>query len=163
LGFLLLVSLVLNAALAALGKFMSGLLPAQETIWQVINFAISFGIITLIFAMIFKVLPDAKIAWRDVWIGAALTALLFDLGQFLLGLYLGKGFVASAYGAAGSLVIVLIWVYYSAQIVFFGAKFTQLYANEYGSCVKPVAGTRVETQATRSSRGHGLSRRDQPA
>src|SRR4030095_3845256 len=107
-GFLLLVSLVLSAGLSALGKFMSGMLPAQETIWQGINFVISFGVITLLFAMIFKVLPDVKIAWRDVWIGAVITAMLFNLGKFLIGLYLGRSSVTSAYGAAGSLVVVLL-------------------------------------------------------
>jgi membrane protein len=140
-GFLLLVSLVLSAGLSALGKYMGGLLPVQETLWQGINFVVSFGVITLLFAMIFKLLPDVKIAWRDVWIGAMLTALLFNLGKFLLGLYLGRSSVTSAYGAAGSLVIVLLWVYYSAQILFFGAKFTQLYASQYSSHLEPAPGT----------------------
>jgi membrane protein len=144
-GFLLLVSLILSAALSALGKFMSGMLPAQETIWQGINFVISFGTITLLFAMIFKVLPDVKIAWRDVLIGAVITALLFNLGKFLIGLYLGRSTVTSAYGAAGSLVIVLLWVYYSAQILFFGAKFTQIYADKFGSRLKPVPGAEAVT------------------
>ena len=139
-GFLLLVSLVLSAGLSALGKYMGGLLPVQETLWQGINFVVSFGVITLLFAMIFKLLPDVKIAWRDVWIGAMLTALLFNLGKFLLGLYLGRSSVTSAYGAAGSLVIVLLWVYYSAQIIFFGAKFTQLYASQHSSHLEPVPG-----------------------
>src|SRR5262245_46176755 len=123
-GFLLLVSLVVNAMLAALGKFMSGLIPAQEILWQTINFVISLGVITLLFAMIFKVLPDVRLAWHDVWFGAVLTALLFNLGKLVFGLYLGKSSVASAYGAAGSLVIILLWVYYSSQIVFWGAEFT---------------------------------------
>jgi membrane protein len=140
-GFLLLVSLVLSAGLSALGKYMGVLLPVQETLWQGINFVVSFGVITLLFAMIFKLLPDVKIAWRDVWIGAMLTALLFNLGKFLLGLYLGRSSVTSAYGAAGSLVIVLLWVYYSAQILFFGAKFTQLYASQYSSHLEPAPGT----------------------
>lgn len=96
---------------------MGGVLPVQATLWQEINFAVSLAVITLLFAMIFKLLPDAKIAWRDVWIGALLTARLFNLGKFLLGLYLGRSSVTSAYGAAGSLVIVLLWVYYSAQIL----------------------------------------------
>jgi membrane protein len=144
-GFLLLVSLVLSAGLAALGKAMVGLLPAQETIWHVINFVISFGVITLLFGMIFKVLPDAKIAWRDVWTGAIITALLFNLGKLLLGLYLGRSGVTSAYGAAGSLVVVLLWVYYSAQILFFGAKFTQIYSNRFGEHLKPVQGAEVVT------------------
>ncbi len=144
-GFLLLVSLVLSAGLSALDKFMVGLLPAHESIWQGINFVVSFGVITLLFAMIFKVLPDVKIAWRDVWIGAIITALLFNLGKLLLGLYLGRSSVTSAYGAAGSLVIVLLWVYYSAQILFFGAKFTQIYSNRYGSHLEPVPGAEAVT------------------
>jgi membrane protein len=144
-GFLLLVSLVLSAGLAALGNFLTGLLPAQETLWQWINFGVSFGVITLLFAMIFKVLPDVKIVWRDVWIGALLTALLFNLGKYLLGVYLGRSSVTSAYGAAGSLVIVLLWVYYSAQILFFGAKFTQIYSNRYGSHLEPAPGAEAVT------------------
>ena len=144
-GFLLLVSLVLSAGLSALGNFMVGLLPVQETLWQGINFVISFGVITLLFAMIFKVLPDVKIAWGDVWIGALLTALLFNLGKYLLGLYLGRSSVTSAYGAAGSLVIVLLWVYYSAQILFFGAKFTQIYSTRHGSHLEPVTGAKAVT------------------
>jgi len=144
-GFLLLVSLVLSAALSALGNYMTGLLPAQETLWQGINFVISFVVITLLFAMIFKVLPDVKIAWRDVWTGALLTALLFNLGKYLLGLYLGRSSVTSAYGAAGSLVVVLLWVYYSAQILFFGAKFTQIYSARHGSRREPVPGAKPVT------------------
>ena len=144
-GFLLLVSLVLSAGLSALDKFMVSLLPAQATLWQGINFVISFGVITLLFAMIFKVLPDVKIAWRDVWTGALLTALLFNLGKYLLGLYLGRSSVTSAYGAAGSLVVVLLWVYYSAQILFFGAKFTQIYSNRHGAYIEPVPGAKVAT------------------
>lgn len=145
-GFLLLVSLVLSACLAALGKFMAGLVPAQAAVWQGINFVISFGVITLLFAMIFKVLPDVKIAWRDVWMGALLTAVLFNLGKLLLGLYLGRSSVTSAYGAAGSLVVVLLWVYYSAQILFFGAKFTQIYSSRYGSRLEPVPGAEAVTR-----------------
>lgn len=144
-GFLLLVSLVLSAGLAALGNFMTGLLPAQEILWQWINFGVSFGVITLLFAMIFKVLPDVKIAWRDVWMGALLTAFLFNLGKYLLGLYLGRSSVTSAYGAAGSLVIVLLWVYYSAQILFFGAKFTQIYSNRYGPHLEPTPSAEAVT------------------
>ena len=106
---------------------------------------ISFGVITLLFALIFKVLPDVKIAWRDVWTGALITALLFNLGKLLLGLYLGRSSVTSAYGAAGSLVVVLLWVYYSAQILFFGAKFTQIYSNRYGVHLKPVPGAEALT------------------
>jgi membrane protein len=138
-GFLLLVSLVLSAALAAFGKLFLSSLPGQETALHVANFAISFGVITLLFAMMFKLLPDAKIVWHDVWIGAGITSLLFTVGKFLIGMYLGKADVGSAYGAAGSLVILLVWVYYSSQILLFGAEFTSVYANRYGSHI--VAGT----------------------
>jgi membrane protein len=144
-GFLLLVSLVVNALLAALGKFMSGLIPGQEILWQMINFLISLGVITLLFAMIFKVLPDVRIAWHDVWIGAVITAVLFNVGKLLLGLYLGKSTVASAYGAAGSLVILLLWVYYSSQILFWGAEFTRVYALKFGSHLRPVPGAQFVT------------------
>lgn len=139
-GFLLLVSLVLSAALAAFGKLFMNWLPGQEAVLHLANFTISFGVITLLFAMMFKLLPDAKIAWRDVWIGAGLTSLLFTIGKLLIGLYLGKSDVGSAYGAAGSLVILLVWVYYSSQILLFGAEFTSVYANRYGSRI--VAATK---------------------
>lgn len=136
-GFLLLVSLVLSAGLAALGKFFGNLLPVPEAILQIVNFIVSFGVITLLFGMMYKILPDVKIGWSDVWIGAAMTALLFSVGKFLIGLYLGKSGVASAYGAAGSLVLILLWVYYSSQILLFGAEFTFVYANKYGSRIEP--------------------------
>lgn len=136
-GFLLLVSLVISTAVSALGKWATGLLPGSETLMQVVTFAVSFAFITLLFAMMFKFLPDVEIGWRDVWIGAVVTALLFTLGKFLIGLYLGKSSVASTYGAAGSLVIVLLWIYYSSQILFLGAEFTQVYASRYGSQIKP--------------------------
>jgi membrane protein len=128
-GFLLLVSLVVSTALTALGTFFVGRMPATAPALEAANFVISLGITALLFALIFKLLPDARVAWGDVWIGAALTALLFTLGKFLLGLYLGRSGVTSTYGAAGSLVALLVWVYYSAQIVFFGAEFTKAYAN----------------------------------
>ncbi len=137
-GFLLLVSLVLSATLAAAGKLFQGWLPGQEAVLHFANFAISFGVITLLFAMMFKLLPDAKVAWRDVWIGAGLTSLLFTIGKFLIGLYLGKADVGSAYGTAGSLVILLVWVYYSSQILLYGAEFTAVYANRYGSRIVGV-------------------------
>jgi membrane protein len=137
-GFLLLVSLVLSAALAALGKSFHYVLPFPEFVLHGLNFVVSFGVITLMFAMIYKVLPDAKIAWNDVWIGAAVTSLLFSVGKFLIGLYLGKSGVASAYGAAGSLVIILVWVYYSTQIVLLGAEFTAVYATRFGSRIVPA-------------------------
>jgi len=138
-GFLLLVSLVVSAGLAAVIQVIGGVLPGGAVVWHGVELLVSFGLITVLFALIYKVLPDVRLAWRDVWIGAAMTSLLFTLGKFLLGLYLGRKGVTSAYGAAGSLVLVLLWVYYSALIVFFGAEFTQVYANAYGAGVRPDA------------------------
>jgi membrane protein len=132
-GFLLLVSLVVSTGISALGTWIGGLLPFHELILQIINLAISIAITTLLFALIFKYLPDAEIAWRDVWIGAFVTAVLFTIGKTLIGLYLGSSAIATSFGAAGSLVILLLWIYYSAQILFFGAEFTQVYANRLGS------------------------------
>ena len=137
-GFLLLVSLVLSAGLAATGKWFESSMPGGEAVWQVLNFIISFVVIAAMFTLMFKYLPDVKIAWKDVWLGGALTALLFTLGKFALGMYLGRSSVSSAYGAAGSLVILLLWVYYSAQILFFGAEFTQVYANRFGKKLEPA-------------------------
>jgi membrane protein len=143
-GFLLLVSLALSAALAAFGKWFGGWLPAPEFVLQISELLISLAVITGLFALMFKVLPDAQVAWRDVWVGAALTALLFTVGKFAIGLYLGKSDVGSAYGAAGSLVIILIWVYYSTQILLFGAEFTQVYANKVGARIVPSDNAVVE-------------------
>ena len=136
-GFLLLVSLVVTAAVAALGTWATGLLPGGETLINILTFVVSFALITLLLAMIYKVLPDVEIAWRDVWIGAAVTALLFTIGKFLIGLYLAHSTVASTYGAAGSLVVLLLWIYYSSQILFLGAEFTEVYATRYGSRIRP--------------------------
>jgi membrane protein len=133
LGLLMLVSLVLSAAIAALGKWWGGLFEGWEAVLQLVNFAVSFAIVTALFAAIYKIMPRAQIAWRDVWIGAVVTALLFNVGKFLIGLYLGKSGVTSAFGAAGSLVVLLIWVYYSAQIFLLGAEFTWTYAHSRGS------------------------------
>jgi membrane protein len=132
-GFLLMVSLVLSAILAAVSNFTNSLLPGAEFLMQIVNFMIGFGITTLLFAMIYKVLPDTSIAWRDVWVGAAITSLLFSLGRFLIGLYLGNSTIGSTYGAAGSLAVILVWVYYSAQLLLLGAEFTQVFARRYGS------------------------------
>jgi membrane protein len=132
-GFLLLVALVLHAALAALGKYWGGIFEGTEWLLHLINFLISFGVVTALFAMIYKILPNLKIEWDDVWIGAIATAFLFTLGKFVIGLYLGKSAVASSYGAAGAVVILLIWMYYSAQIFLLGAEFTYLSAHHYGS------------------------------
>jgi len=136
-GFLLLVSLVVSAAIAALGSWMSALLPLPEVVLQLVNLAVSVGVVTLLFAMIFRVLPDVEIAWRDVWVGAAFTAVLFAAGKLAIGLYLGKTSTASSYGAAGALVLILVWVYYSAQILFFGAELTRAYAYQHGSRIAP--------------------------
>ena len=137
-GFLLLVSLLLSAALSVISGYFQGLLPGGDTIWQVINFLLSIFVITLLFALIFKYLPDVKIAWRDVWVGAFVTALLFSLGKFLIGFYIGTSSASSTYGAAGSLVVLLLWIYYSAQILLFGAEFTQVYGRRFGSGIQPA-------------------------
>jgi membrane protein len=126
-GFLLLVSLVINTAISAMGNYLA---PQQTAVAQGINQLLSFAVITLLFALIFRVLPDRSIAWEDVWVGAAFTSLLFVTGKYLLGLYLARGSVTSAYGAAGSLVVILVWVYYASQILLFGAQFTQVYTTQ---------------------------------
>jgi membrane protein len=161
-GFLLLVSLIISAGLAAVGEVFTGLLPGWEAVLQVINFVVSLAVITALFALIFKYVPDAKIAWGDVWIGAAVTAVLFSVGKLLIGLYIGHSSFSSTYGAAASLIVILLWVYYSAQILFFGAEFTQVYANTYGSRIRsestdqptqpsvgPAAGTTARPAAAR--------------
>lgn len=137
-GFLLLVSLVLSSVLSAFTGYLNTLLADFSGIFlQVLNFVISFGVITLLFAMIYKILPDVEIKWSDVWVGAAVTSLLFSIGKYLLGLYLGYQSFGSTYGAAGSILIILLWVYYSAQILLFGAEFTQVYARRFGSQIVP--------------------------
>lgn len=131
LGFLLTISLIGSALIAGMGQaFASGF---SEAALHAVNFVVNFLVLTVLFAMMFKYLPDIRIGWRDVWIGAALTALLFNLGKFLIALYLGKQGLESTYGAASSIVLILVWIYYSAQIVFFGAEFTQVYARRFGS------------------------------
>jgi membrane protein len=133
LGFILLVSLAVSSAAATAGKFLSSLLPLPEAALQAINAGVSLGMIASVFALIFKYLPRARIAWGDVWLGAGVTAALFSAGNILLGLYVGKGGPTSAYGAAGALLGVLLWTYYCAQILFFGAEFTRVYAERRGS------------------------------
>jgi membrane protein len=136
-AFLLLVSLVVSAVLSGIGRFMAGSLPGGDAVWQVVNVVLSIGIITALFGLIFKVVPDVEVRWRDVWVGALATAVLFTVGKQLLGIYLGKSSVASAYGAAGSIVALVVWVYYSSQLVFFGAEFTQVYARAIGRTITP--------------------------
>lgn len=132
-GFLLLVSLVLSTVLSAFEAYTVSMWAGAEVGLRIANFALSYGIIVLLFTMIYRFLPDITLEWRDVWIGAAITALLFTIGKFALGLYLGSGTLTSAYGAAGSFVLILFWIYYSAQIVLYGAEITQVYARRYGS------------------------------
>ena len=132
-GFLLLVSLVLSAAIVAIGDWWGPWFGKMRWLLEALNFAVSFIVVTALFAMIYKILPRVRIGWRDVWIGAAVTALLFTAGKFLIGLYLGKSGVTSGFGAAGSVVVLLVWVYYSAQIFLLGAEFTSIYAFRYGS------------------------------
>jgi membrane protein len=145
-GFLLLVSMLLTAALSALGKYIAPYLP--EATLQIAGFLASFAVIAVLFAMMFKWLPDTPIAWRDVWLGAILTAALFEVGKFLIGLYIGKQGLESTYGAAASIVVVLIWVYYSAQLVLMGAEFTNVYARRYGSLRHAADRPRSEGKAT---------------
>jgi membrane protein len=152
-GFLLLVSLVMSALLTALGNWTNGLFPGWEIVMQVVNFVVSFLVITLLFALIFKYVPDAKVRWRDIWLGAAFTALLFTLGKFLIGLYLGNSSSIEQFGAAGSLVVILLWVYYFAQISFFGAEFTQVYANKYGQKIVPSESAVPLTEDNRAQQG----------
>ena len=141
-AFLLLVSLVLSAALSAFGSMLSDLLPGEVSsvaLW-VVNFGLSLLIISVLFAAMFKILPDATIAWRDVWVGAIATALLFVAGKFGIGFYLGQSDPGQAYGAAGSLAILLLWIYYSGLILLFGAEFTQVWAERRGSGIQPETG-----------------------
>jgi membrane protein len=132
-GFLLLISLVLNAWIAALGAVSVAALPAHEAILHVLNLAISFVIITGLFAAIYKIMPDVRTEWRDVLLGGAVTSALFTIGKLVIGLYLGRASFASTCGAAASIVVFIIWVYYSSQIFFLGAEFTKIFANWYGS------------------------------
>lgn len=136
-GFLLLVSLIVSATLSGLSNYMSDLIPGIDLLWRLLNLVISFIVITFLFALMYKYLPDVKIKWSDVWIGAAITSVLFAIGKYALGLYLGRASFGSTYGAAGSLVVLLAWIYYAAQILFFGAEFTQVYARRYGSQIVP--------------------------
>ena len=152
-GFLLLASLVISAAISAFAEFIGTRWPMADFWLELINFLISFIVVTVLFAMIFKFLPEIKIAWKDVWLGAAVTSVLFSLGKFLIGLYLGRSEVGTTFGAAGSLAILLIWIYYSAQILFFGAEFTQVYANRYGSRIVPDPGMVKLTELERAEQG----------
>lgn len=144
-GFLLLVSLVISAVLAAVNQWLNGLLHIPVGIWQVVDFSISFSVVTVLFALIYKFLPDVKLAWNDVWVGAAITSVLFTIGKSLIGIYLGSSGIGSTYGAAGSFVILLLWINYSAQILFLGAEFTQVWTNRYGSRMLARRKAKLET------------------
>jgi membrane protein len=140
-GFLLLVSLAVSAALAAAGSLLSRVTPSAVTdlgLLQVVNVLVSLGVITLLFALIFKYVPDTRVDWRDVWVGAAITAVLFSAGKTLIGLYLGRGAITSTFGAAASVVVLVVWVYYAAQIFYFGAELTQAFARRHGSRTGPA-------------------------
>ena len=145
-GFLLLVSLVASAAISALQNYLNAWMPGMPALWQSVNIVMSFVIVAVLFAMIYKYLPDARIDWKDVWIGAAVTAALFTAGKYVIGVYIGQTAMASAFGAAGSFAVLLIWVYYSALICFFGAEFTQVYARRHGAAIRP------EEHATRAGK-----------
>jgi membrane protein len=132
-GFLLLISMALTTALAALGGAVGSVVTMPEWLAHTLNFLLSFAVITVLFAAIFKVLPDIKLRWRDMWIGAIGTALLFTIGKYLLAWYLGRESTSSSYGAAGSVVVLLMWVYYGSVILFFGAEFTRAYVKQTGS------------------------------
>jgi membrane protein len=146
-AFLLMVSLVLSAVLSALGRLWSGAFGEWALLAQVFNLAIGFVMTTGVFAMIYKIMPRVSVKWRDVWLGAAVTALLFTGGRFLIGMYIGKSDLASGFGAAGSLIVVFVWVYYSAQIFLLGAEFTWIYARTFGSMRNMPAALAVKTGA----------------
>ena len=151
--FLLLVSLVIEGVLKGLSQYLQGSVPGGATAAFCIYLIFDLVVVLLLFAMISKYLPDAKIHWRDVWVGAALTAFLFLAGKWALGLYLGSGAAGSAYGAASSLITLLLWIYYSSQILLFGAEFTQVYADEFGSPVEPNEYTVRSNKKRSSTRG----------
>jgi membrane protein len=136
-GFLLLISLVVSAVLAAMSDYLSNFLDILKSMMNLLDFVVSFFGITVMFALIFKFLPAATIKWKDVWVGAAVTSFLFSIGKIVIGLYLGNGAIGSTFGAASSLVIFMLWAYYSSQIVLFGAEFTRIYAMRFGSNILP--------------------------
>ncbi|BAZ46458.1 ribonuclease BN [Chondrocystis sp. NIES-4102] len=136
-GFLLLVSLIFSAILSGISKLEVQVLTGFDYFWNILNSIVSFGLITFLFALIYKYLPDVKIRWKDVLVGAIITTLLFSIGKSLIGLYLGRGSFGSTYGAAGSLIVFLAWVFYSAQILLFGAELTQVYTYKYGAKIRP--------------------------
>jgi len=159
-GFLLILSLVASAAVAALGKVSAPLFGSWMVVAEGLNFVVSFALVTGTFAMIYKIIPRVRIGWRDVWVGAAVTALLFAIGKSLIGLYIGRSTFASGYGAAASLVVLLVWMYYSAQIFLLGAEFTWVYAHVHGSRSTPEAqaGNGAAADAVRAEPEAALAR-----
>ena len=148
-GFLLLVSLLLSATVAAVTAYFHYLLPGADFAWYTLDAMVSFSFIVLVFAAIYKVVPDVHIDWEDVWIGAFVTAVLFTAGKFLIGLYLGRSGIGSAFGAAASVFVILAWVYYSSQILFLGAEFTKVYAEHHRFCIRPARGAESVTEEAR--------------
>jgi membrane protein len=148
-SFLLLVSLLLSATVAAVTAYFQYLLPGADFVWYTLDAVVSFCVVVLVFAAIYKVVPDVHIDWEDVWIGAFVTAVLFTAGKFLIGLYLGRSGIGSAFGAAASVFVILAWVYYSSQILFLGAEFTKVCAEHRRFCVRPVRGAESVTEAAR--------------
>ena len=148
-GFLLLTSLVVSAGLAALDKYMGNAYPGIAVLWQAVNVVVSLGVVTLLFAMVYKVLPDVKLAWSDVWVGGLVTAGLFTIGKLVIGLYLGTSGFSSSYGAAGSVVVLLVWVYYSSQIILVGAEFTREYVAEFGRRPPPSDFAKKDAEAVK--------------
>ena len=150
-GFLLLVSLVVTAVLSSFTAMLSSFLGDATFVAHAVDILVSFGFVSLLFALIYKYVPDVQIQWRDVWIGAALTSILFTLGKYLIGLYIGTSGVSSTFGAAGSLITILVWVYYSSLIFFLGAEFTRVYATQYGSGVAPAENAQQMDAAPQSA------------
>ena len=150
-GFLLLVSLVVTAVLSSFTSMLSSFLGDATFVAHAIDILVSFGFVTLLFALIYKYVPDVEIQWRDVWVGAALTSILFTVGKYLIGLYIGTSGVGSTFGAAGSLITILVWVYYSSLIFFLGAEFTRVYATQYGSGVAPAENAQPMDAAPQSA------------
>jgi len=152
-GFLLLVSLVVSTLLTALGDTIQPYLPGGEGLWTAIDLLFSLAVISFLFALLYRYIPDAIVAWKDALLGGLVTSILFNVGRYLIGFYLGSTHVGSAFGAAGSLVVLLVWVYYSSQIFFFGAEFTKAYATLYGSNIVPEPHARPVTEEARRQQG----------
>jgi membrane protein len=159
-AFLLMVSLVMSAALSVLGKLW--MFPGWEILSHALDIAVSFGIVTLLFAMIYKFIPRVHVAWHDVWIGAAVTAVLFAVGKLLIGLYIGKSAVASDFGAAGTVVVVIVWIYYSSQIFFLGAEFTRAYSLHHGSKSPEAANSDYGSDAAMVERARKIVKGQDP-